>query len=425
LGQTGRVKALELRDLAQSHFDMSLNSGWITPDLAQAALLLVIFEGSCHPAHSESRMQSALFLLDSLILGLGLLDLDKEEYNVTTFSPNSVPSLFAPFSDHIGQAAIGQGSTKQGCSCSHFQLSYMSPSSRKITPLWLGCPGWSEEWDAVETRREEQRRLVWNTLTFTSGYLSGYDSVERTSQSLSIAKPWNFKVFFPGERLFGPPQMQDDLAAKHSIWALYSQCYLLYTSCFSMRGDESISEYDKGQFAVQAWLECERIENILDAHTCDIEKATLYFGRQVLFDTKNLVSSQYSRYVPHPNIGDPRFHRDKAMIWLRYQQNVVQGFLGALSRVTGSKENTLATRPYFTFWFYDQLDRYLDIWEQDQTLRIALDLCVQLLPITECLLNLFPSYGPRRKYEVLHLRLVNACIFSGLSPPPPPRYIIP
>ncbi|KAF9519718.1 hypothetical protein BS47DRAFT_1324447 [Hydnum rufescens UP504] len=425
LGQTGRVKALELRDLAQSHFDMSLNSGWITPDLAQAALLLVMFEGSCHPVHSEGRVESALFLLDSLILGLGLLDLDKEEYNLTTFSPNSVPSLFAPFSGRIGQAAIGEGATKQGCSCSHFQLAYMSPPSRKITPLWLACPGWSEEWSVVETRREEQRRLVWNTLTFASGYLSGYDSsVERTPQSLSIAKPWNFNVFFPGETLFGPPQMQDDLAAKHSVWALYSRCYMLYTSCLSMHHDESITEYDKGQIAVQAWLECERIERMLNKHTCDIERGKLYFGRQILFDTKNLVSSRYSRYVPHPSIGGPHFHWNKAMSWLGHPQNIVQQFLGALSHIT-DLENALATQPHLTFWFNEQLARYLDIWQQDPTLRIALDLCVQLLPVVECLIILFPSSHPRQKYEVLHQRLVDACIFCGIPPPSPPSYIIP
>ncbi|KAF9519727.1 hypothetical protein BS47DRAFT_1083978 [Hydnum rufescens UP504] len=422
-GQEGRLKALELRDLAQSHFDMSLNCGWVSPDLAQAALLLVVFEASCHPAHLETRARSALFLLDSFILGLGLLDLDKGEYNVTTFSPNSMPSLVGPFSNPIGQAAIGQGATKRGCSCSHFQLSNTSPSSRKITPLWFASPGWSEEWAVVETRREEQRRLIWNTLTVTSGHLSYYDYVERTSLKLSIARPWNFKVFFPGERLFGTPQMQDDLAAKHSIWALYSRCYMLYTSCFSVHHDESISEYDKGQLAMQAWLECERIENMLDAHTCDIEKATLYFGRQVLFDTKNLVSSQYSRYVPHPNIGDPHFHRDRAMSWLRHQKNVTQQFLGALSHVTGLK-NTLATRPYLTFWFHDQLARYLDIWRRDPTLRIALDLCVQLLPPAEYLIALFPSNHPRQKYEALHQRLVDACILSGIPPPSPPSYTL-
>ncbi|KAF9519732.1 hypothetical protein BS47DRAFT_1312358 [Hydnum rufescens UP504] len=442
LGETGRLRALELRDLAQSYLDTSLNSGWITPGLAQAALLLAIFERSCHPAHSESRARSALFLLDSLILGLGLLDLDEEEYNVTTFSPNSVPSLVGPLSDHIGQAAISPGVTKRGCSCSHFQLSNTSPSSKKITPFWLACPGWSEEWGVIETRREEQRRLIWNTLTVASGHLSHYDSVRRTSRNLGITKPWNFKVFFPGEGLFGTPQMQDGLAAKHSIWALYSRSYLLYTGCFSVHHDESISEYDKGQFAVQAWLECERIEKMLNTHTCDIESASLYFGRQILFEyarynsstsrlitndsplrsTKNLVSSQYSRYVPHPNVGDPRFHRDKAMSWLSHRTHVVQQFV-ALSHGAGLK-NTLGTRPILTLWFHDQLARYLNIWGQDPTLHIALDLCLQLLPLAEYLIALFPSDYPRQRYEALHQRLVDACILSGIPPPSPPRYII-
>ncbi|KAF9519724.1 hypothetical protein BS47DRAFT_1312356 [Hydnum rufescens UP504] len=423
LGQKAILRALELRDLAQSHFDMSLSSGWVSPGLAQAAMLLVLFEASCHPAYSESRAHSTLFLLDSLILGLGLLELDKEEYNVTALNPNSVASLFGPLSDHIDQAAIGQGTTNQGCSCLDLQLSNTSPSSKKITPFWGTCPGWSEEWDVVEIRREEQRRLVWNAHALASGHLSFYDSVDRTSLNLSIAKAWNFKVFFPGEKLFGTPQMQDDLTAKHSIWALQSRCYMLYTSCFSVHHDASISEYDKGQFAVQAWLESEQIEKMLNTHTCNIERAFLYFGRQVLFHSRNLVTSQYSRYVPHPNIGDPHFNRDKAVLWLSHQQRVVQNFLPALPRVAGPKDNMLASRPYFTFWFHDQLARYLNIWRQDPTLHIALHLCVTLLRPVEYLMTLFPSNYPRQRYEVLHQRLVDACIFAGIPPPPPPSYL--
>jgi hypothetical protein len=102
--------------------------------------------------------------------------------------------------------------------------------------------------------------------------------------------------------------MQVDLAAKHSIWALQARCHMLYTSCLSVHHDESISEYDKGQFSVQAWLESEQIKQMLDAHTCDIEGANrmfspffvrvkcqwthyplVYFGRQILFE--------YARYT--------------------------------------------------------------------------------------------------------------------------------
>jgi hypothetical protein len=52
----------------------------------------------------------------------------------------------------------------------------------------------------------------------------------------------------------------------------------MYTSCLCVHHDESISEYDKGQFAVQAWLESERIVKILDTHTCDIEMTTRRFS---------------------------------------------------------------------------------------------------------------------------------------------------
>jgi len=112
------------------------------------------------------------------------------------------------------------------------------------------------------------------------------------------------------------------------------------------------------------------------------------------------------------------------MSWLRHQTDIMQQFLVILSRFTDLKDNTLATRPYFTFWFHNQLDRYLDIWQKDPTLLLALDLCIQLLPTIECFMTLFPSNYPRQKYEAVHLRLVNACIRAGIPPPSPPRYTI-
>ena len=53
---------------------------------------------------------------------------------------------------------------------------------------------------------------------------------------------------------------------------------MLYSSCLSVHYDETLSEYEKGQFAVQAWLESERIEKMLDMHTCEVEKATRKFS---------------------------------------------------------------------------------------------------------------------------------------------------
>jgi len=141
-----------------------------------------------------------------------------------------------------------------------------------------------------------------------------------------------------------------------------------------------------------------------------------------LCSTKSLVSSQYSRYIPHPNIGNPHFHRDMALLWLSHQNNVVQQILGTLPRVT-TLDRLLASRPYFILWLHDQFARYLAIWRQDPTLLIALHLCIQLLQIVERLMILFPSNYPRQKYEVLHQHLVDACIFAGIPPPSPPSYI--
>jgi hypothetical protein len=226
-----------------------------------------------------------------------------------------LPSLVGPFSDHIDQAAIDQGAIKRRCSCSHFQLSNTSPSSRKISPLWFTSPGWSEEWGVVklEERNNGDSSGIHSllllgsclTMTLLSAHLKTSPVTDHGVQASLIV--WSalgliyllvqFKIFFPGERLFGPLQLPFGLAAERSVWALYSRCYMLYTSCFSVHRDESISEYNKGQFALQAWLESERIEKMLHTHTCGIDRANrkfspfcllqyslVYFGRQILFE---------------------------------------------------------------------------------------------------------------------------------------------
>jgi hypothetical protein len=90
-----------------------------------------------------------------------------------------------------------------------------------------------------------------------------------------------YQVFFPGETLFrgSDPRTSFDLlpgdpSPKDSIWALYARSQLLFTSCVHVQHSDRMSEADKAEFAVRAWLETERIERALNLHTCDVEKAT-------------------------------------------------------------------------------------------------------------------------------------------------------
>jgi hypothetical protein len=50
-----------------------------------------------------------------------------------------------------------------------------------------------------------------------------------------------------------------------------------------MRQDTGVSDFDKRDFAMRAWIETEAIEDALEWHTCNVEKAFVYHGREILF----------------------------------------------------------------------------------------------------------------------------------------------
>ena len=67
------------------------------------------------------------------------------------------------------------------------------------------------------------------------------------------------------------------------MWALYMRTMLLWHSCIRMRSNVGIGDAEKAQFAVSAWLEMDKIEEALNSHTCGIERAFLFQGREYLF----------------------------------------------------------------------------------------------------------------------------------------------
>lgn len=230
----------------------------------------------------------------------------------------------------IGEAAGGR------CSCALFKISTTDPRSAKLTPLCLATPGWNSSWSPTEVRYEEQRRLVWCALMLATGFVSYSHLLGQPPLDLAITKPWMFKVLFPGETLFrgsNPRSTHDvlsgDRSPKDSMWALYARSRLLYASAMHVKFSNHLSEQAKAEFAVRAWLETERVEAQLDMHTCDIERTTggyhiyfrehlegvrsvidrrsislplctVYLGREYLFNTQSLVSSQLTTRIPHP-----------------------------------------------------------------------------------------------------------------------------
>ena len=92
-----------------------------------------------------------------------------------------------------------------------------------------------------------------------------------------------FSLLFPGEPLG---------KGKDSVWALYLRAMFLWLSCLRVRSQPGMVD---SSFAMNAWLESEAIERALNAHTCNVERAFIYHGREYLF--KCVSSPSVFKYV--------------------------------------------------------------------------------------------------------------------------------
>ena len=103
---------------------------------------------------------------------------------------------------------------------------------------------------------------------------------------------------FPGENLMDLLPSPPSASKLDTVWALYARAILLWHACLRIR---NVSDRERALFAQSVWLEAEAIENALDGHSCGIERAFLYHGREYLFNARMYVSSEFRRFVPHPS----------------------------------------------------------------------------------------------------------------------------
>ena len=82
---------------------------------------------------------------------------------------------------------------------------------------------------------------------------------------------------FPGEVLVPSHHCKD------SIWALNYRTMLLWLACVRMRYDFQATDLEKADFGMAAWLEVDALEEALNNHSCGLERAFLFQGREYLF----------------------------------------------------------------------------------------------------------------------------------------------
>ncbi|KAI6039316.1 hypothetical protein EDC04DRAFT_2686115 [Pisolithus marmoratus] len=431
-GSEGREMALRLRDMAQGALEASLCARWVDEELAQAAWLLAFFEICPHPSYAGERARSSLFILDTIIRALSLATLDEENLAAVRFNRNTVPVVGGPHQTSPSSSSSSRYSTDEcvdafggtaqsypvrDCACSSLSLGQSWPASREYTPFLVSTPGWDDAWTPGEIRKETCRRLCWNSIMLAAGSLSYLHSAGLDIPDYFIGEPANIALLFPGEAMISH---YEAIWAKNTVWALLYRTALLWHSCLRMRRDQGASETDRARFGINAWLEADKLERALDSHTCGLERSYFYQGRELLFNVRYTISNEFQKYIPIATINTSViFHRGKAEEWLRHQASVAQGVVERMSTLTGHAGHSIIHRPVFTFWFMSQIRRALSLWERDNSLTLAVDVCIAFLKPIDYLSAVWPCRVQAAKAVALRKWLARACEMTGRPPPPP------
>ena len=176
LGARGRVQALRLRDVAQAHLQESWRMQWIDLGLAEAAMVLALFETSAHPQHDDANADTALLLLDKIIETLQLTGLDARDHDTLDHS-TGVPTV-----------AEGHIPLKR-CECTS------APADG--TSSWAFQPAWDPLWSAEEVRAEETRRLCWSALVLVANHTVARVAEQRKPLGLFLADSSHVRTHDP------------------------------------------------------------------------------------------------------------------------------------------------------------------------------------------------------------------------------------
>lgn len=164
LGASGRTHALRLRDAAQWHLHESWSSHWVDLGLAEAAMVLALFETSAHPQHDDASVEAALILLDKIIEALQLTVIDTCDPDTLDHS-TGVPTVAHP-----------RPPPKQ-CECT--------------TATWSFPPAWDPSWSEAEVKSEETRRLCWSALILVANHTVARAAEQREPLDLFLVNPSN------------------------------------------------------------------------------------------------------------------------------------------------------------------------------------------------------------------------------------------
>ncbi|KAI0694263.1 hypothetical protein BC835DRAFT_1015031 [Cytidiella melzeri] len=411
-GSPGRKRALALRDAAQASLEAACNAANLDFTLAEAALILALFESSCHPQYNTQRAESSLQFLDGIIRALSLTMIDMDDEGVSMFNIDSPPIVF------IQQTY----DPPKKCDCSPLlAANAVSPVDNNYTyqeskPCW--DPSSSEE-----MRNEECRRICWSALNLIASYTAQCAAFHQEPKEFYLTEPSNYAILFPGEAYARTQPSQ--VSPKESVWALYCRSMLLWTSCIRQR-DSTWETEARAEFAVAAWVETRTIQDALDMHRCNADTALMYMCREYIYNTRMTITYELRRSLQDvDDVRPPTFNRRQAEEWLYYQDQVAQRVKTSVRELGETSGHLLSRRPFQTHWYSSQVSICLALWNYDHSLIHALELAKSFLIPLDSLSVLWPCPSQSVRCQELRARLTDACIAAGLQTPLPTNLSLP
>ncbi|KAJ7776535.1 hypothetical protein DFH07DRAFT_911882 [Mycena maculata] len=409
-GAAGRERAGFLRHSAQEALERAWREGvWLDASLAEAALIIVLYESSAHPEYHPDRLARALGFLDEVLSVLGLTALDAGSADVCRYGHGAAPVVDVP--------------PGAQCAC-------VPPRDRDS--VYASALPWDPRWDAREIRDEECRRLCWCALALATSFRTECMALARVDAcaGLRLCDPASYLVLFPNEMYDrgGLSSGRDDgrggTHPKNAIWALYCRSMLLANFCANVVARSAESHEDRegqGEALQESWNEAQAIQDALDAHVCNLHTAVAYLCRENISNAQMIVTKglRSLQGLPAGNRPGPLFNRRQAQEWIYYQAEVIKRVTLSVQYLADPRGQQLTQRPFSVTWFYHQLAICLLLWENDTSLGEVLELAKSFLIPLDVMNTLWPCDLIQRQYAVLRKRLTAHCRSAGHDAPPP------
>ncbi|KAH9932503.1 uncharacterized protein B0H18DRAFT_871123 [Fomitopsis serialis] len=413
-GAEGRSRAVMYRDAAQSLLESACNQQLVDYTLAEAALLLALFENSSHPQYNAERASCSLQFLDRIVGVLSLTFIDRHDADVSVFSSRSAPVVYMP--DNYRPP--------KKCCCVASPQS-MPGGVEGYHPYSQIIPPWNPSWSEAEIRKEECRRLCWVALALVANYTLQCSAFHVEPKRFFLSDPANFMLLFPGEayeRALGHEQLYGQ-SPKDSVWAVYCRSMLLWTSSTRPPDDRWSSEH-RTRFIVDILTETRIVQSALDMHQCSVDSTLLDVCREFLYNTQLTATYELRRRLQDVD-NAATFDRRQAEEWLYYQDQIAKGVKAAVLQLGEAPGHLLSRRPFQVNWIATQVMICLSLWNYDRSLVHALELAKSFLIPLDVLNVLWPSAVQRVRRDELRQRLEEACVSARLPPPLPAELTLP